>query len=131
MCGILFWIEQEAELRNPVDLLKRIHGRGPDSLHTRSVEAYDHRLSFTSSVLHLRGSHVVRQPISNDSGDVLCWNGEAWSGLNIDEAENDTAALFAVLTRNPTNVDRVLESIKGPYAIVYYQVSVSCLVPPS
>ncbi|SRR5258707_1086156 len=55
---------------------------GPDSSgshHIRSVftsEGTEVHLSLFACVLHLRGERVVDQPHKNDSGDVLCWNGE-------------------------------------------------------
>lgn len=55
---------------------------GPDSNgahRIRSIftsDGIELQLSLFACVLHLRGEHVVDQPHKNDSGDVLCWNGE-------------------------------------------------------
>jgi hypothetical protein len=54
---------------------------GPDAQGTvtRIVSTKDARsfvVSFTASVLHLRGDRIIKQPHENVLGDVLCWNGE-------------------------------------------------------
>jgi len=33
--------------------------------------------------LHLRGDVMAPQPAVNDDGDVLCWNGEVFGGLDV------------------------------------------------
>lgn len=124
MCGILVEITTLDGSESVVisDLVRyRVARRGPDSLGTIIRRSQSHSVSFTSAVLHLRGSTVARQPIQ-DSKDVLCWNGEAWEGLSIDVTENDTEALFEALAQRPTEVAEVMSHLRGPYAFVYYQV---------
>lgn len=98
MCGILFALTAKeyapdssqldpiaARGKSFVELLLHkmlITSTGPDSLRTetRNVQLDGHtqlHLSFTSSVLALRGDHVAAQPLVDEgSGNVLCWNGQ-------------------------------------------------------
>lgn len=124
MCGILVTLKrltEESDDPDPV-LLERISCRGPDSLRTSHAVIEDISLSFTSSVLHLRGTSITVQPVIDEAGNTLCWNGEAWFGLNCSEAENDTTNLFSSLVSHDSSVVQVLAAIRGPYAIVYYEV---------
>ncbi|CCG84140.1 protein of unknown function [Taphrina deformans PYCC 5710] len=123
MCGIFFTLsETSAELGEDEVLLDRISRRGPDSLRTCRVVWHNLTLRFTSSVLHLRGEETVQQPVRVGQ-NVLCWNGEAWSGLDLSLSENDTAALSNALSKNEDAIARVFEQIRGPYAFVYYQAA--------
>lgn len=123
MCGILFeLVEDLSSTLSDKHLLNRIACRGPDALATYSAASCGNQLKFTSSVLHLRGTNIVPQPFIDSAGNVLCWNGEAWAGLDMTEKDNDTEALANALRQRPDQVPIILESIRGPYAIVYFQV---------
>lgn len=123
MCGILFQLLEGDEQQDTDEiLLSRVSCRGPDSLRTITRSATDHHLSFTSSVLHLRGTEVIAQPIVDQQDNVLSWNGEAWSGLDIAESANDTLALSHILEQYPASIPKIFEALRGPYAFVYYQV---------
>lgn len=57
------------------------HNDGENSGHTSSPHYEPLLLTFCGTVLHLRGDQgVTRQPIVNDHGDVLLWNGEIFGG---------------------------------------------------
>lgn len=129
MCGILFQIvEIGQELVQDPSLVYQVSCRGPDSLKTVERSAHGHLMSFTSSVLHLRGRSVHVQPSEDNLGNILCWNGEVWDGLGGDRVEgNDTLALATALEGVGSDVYRVFETIRGPYAFVYYQVTTSSL----
>ena len=48
----------------------------------------------TASVLHLRGALTPQPATDAATGNTLCWNGEAYEGVeNLGIAENDTAAV--------------------------------------
>lgn len=129
MCGILFTLEPHSSRgRSDVDkhLLELISCRGPDSIRTHRVTGpHDQCLTLSASVLHLRGAHIVPQPVVGSKGDVLCWNGEVWSGVDMPPLESDTQALFRLLQDNSQDIPRVFEKIRGPYAFIYYQVGSS------
>lgn len=93
-------------------------------------------LLFVASVLSLRGnqqSQVTIQPmICPLTGNVLLWNGEIFSSelVSVNDHENDGTRLFEIL--NNTNQEdsailKVFESIKGPYAFVYYVSKSDCV----
>jgi asparagine synthetase B (glutamine-hydrolysing) len=125
MCGILFSIAfRDTPSCSHDDLVPWISARGPDSLATHKLQipgTCSNRgleLTFTSSVLHLRGQKVTQQPlISGD--DVLCWNGEIWNGLEVQDYENDGAKLLASLQAGKRTWE-IMENIEGPWAMVFY-----------
>ena len=138
MCGIYCALSVDKAPNQsdvPKDLLQR---RGPDSCREHTVTFRDSHgqlitLFLLSTVLSLRGSGIVTQPlIDEESGSAFCWNGEAWS---IDEAAvtgNDSLAVFSLLlqasqdTSDPTKVATIsafaqaISRIRGPYAFVFY-----------
>lgn len=128
MCGILVTISpsaSESDVLDGNDLLDYVASRGPDYRDTYKVLSVGEcRLTFTSSVLHLRGQHVVKQPVVGETGNVLCWNGEVWSGLDVSAHDCDTSALFQALeaAAQTQTVHQVFERLRGPYAFTYYQV---------
>ncbi|KAK6336514.1 hypothetical protein TWF696_002064 [Orbilia brochopaga] len=136
MCGILFQLSQPGNDSNhstssPISdgLINDVARRGPDSLSTVEIVAGSFRLTFCASVLSLRGTAVVPQPLfshsgqSSEAGDyVLCWNGEAWrvGGEEFGPDENDTRLIFDKLSSCEGRVHDVLQQIEGPFAFVFY-----------
>ena len=53
------------------------------------MTAGDVALTFAGHVLHLRG-HLTPQPVVDDTGNILLWNGELYDGLAIAADQNDT-----------------------------------------
>ncbi|KAG2160106.1 uncharacterized protein EDB93DRAFT_39554 [Suillus bovinus] len=80
-------------------------------------------LEFFVSELRLRGDAPILQPHQQD-GDVFCWNGEVFEGLNVNAHENDGAKLFQSIHAHSAMDDLpcLLGRIEGPYAFVYYHV---------
>ncbi|KAK6502796.1 hypothetical protein TWF481_007842 [Arthrobotrys musiformis] len=137
MCGILFELSHADSFTTSSvsdDLVKDVARRGPDSLESVELVVGSLQLKFTSSVLSLRGTAVVPQPLfskpggsaaENQDGDpeyVLCWNGEAWrfDGQEFGPDENDTQLIFAQLSSCNGKVQDVLQRIEGPFAFVFY-----------
>ncbi|KAL7276321.1 hypothetical protein RUND412_000692 [Rhizina undulata] len=131
MCGILFKLSPTPG--TPSATLKRlISRRGPDSTRTHTTafpsNSPTHHLTFTASVLSLRGDHIAVQPlVDNLSSSVLCWNGEAWriSGEPLERGVNDGEAIFRLLllsTSSPSEdeVAKVFENVSGPFAFVFW-----------
>lgn len=131
------------------DVLQLLQRRGPDSTscaqHTYSHDCDETSpqresggnifLNFTSTVLSLRGSRTVTQPLQNlDGSHVLCWNGEAWSIAGHPAKGNDTEAVFELLSAaasqsRGTNLSaqdasnaiaKHMATIAGPYAFVFF-----------
>lgn len=140
MCGIHAVVSRNPNIdgtKIPAQLRRCLCNRGPDHFGqvTTRLEADTAPvfLTFTSTVLALRGDHVTKQPFQDpQTGSVLCWNGEAWqiNGKPVDG--NDGEAIFALLreaskkssetgSRDPIlDVFRSMEAITGPFAFVYF-----------
>ena len=135
MCGIHASISRDGPQPPSQDLKKLLCFRGPDYIgNTEDLvksEGYTDYLSFTSTVLALRGDHVTTQPfVDQSSGSVLCWNGEAWRfGSNLVGDRNDGEILFNLLVHAAAtekvedataDVLKVLQTISGPFAFVFW-----------
>jgi asparagine synthetase B (glutamine-hydrolysing) len=134
MCGIHASISSRGFQVPGHDLKHLLCYRGPD--HVGEVQAKVelgetvYSLSFTSTVLALRGGHLTPQPFVNpQSGSILCWNGEAWKIGSQPVVGNDGQRVFeALLKASTTQTDasrpsrrvfEVLSSICGPFAFVF------------
>ncbi|KAI8718944.1 Glutamine amidotransferase type-2 domain-containing protein [Fusarium sp. LHS14.1] len=134
MCGIHAVISSNADDRISSGLERCLINRGPD--HTGTVQAQidgsepDQAglfLTFTSTVLSLRGDHIAKQPLTDPtSGSVLCWNGEAWGIRGNQVQGNDGEAVLALLaeaSRSAADASGrildVLRAIEGPFAFIY------------
>ncbi|KAI4107167.1 MAG: hypothetical protein L6R37_001744 [Teloschistes peruensis] len=137
MCGINFSLNSQAE--PSAELLDCLHRRGPDQIKQVSVQWNANFLSFTASVLSLRGHALTQQPLQDPlSRSILCWNGEAWKIDGDAVTGNDAEEVFALLlestlsgvasptakdTANDRAVVKALQRISGPYAFVFYSPS--------
>lgn len=76
----------------------------------------------------MRG-HLTPQPLEDDAGNVLEWNGEIFNGLTVGPEENDTAVLSQRLSSccNPSEILALLSAIQGPWSFIYYQKAGSSL----
>ena len=137
MCGIHAVVSQR--LGNPSDISpasrQYLSSRGPDHFgqifrRLPGAEGISPvHLTFTSTVLALRGDHVATQPLQDtETGSVFCWNGEAWRLEGQGVQGNDAEAIWARLrvpnctipsVREAYVLD-VLRSIEGPFAFLFY-----------
>ncbi|KAL8795255.1 MAG: hypothetical protein Q9195_002266 [Heterodermia aff. obscurata] len=145
MCGIYCSISDGQHVlpsKTEIDLLEL---RGPDLCNTirrtvnRPSSTGRHYLTFCASVLSLRGSHVVQQPLEDSvSESLLCWNGEAWRYDGKEVQGNDAQLIFHHLLEAAKGAsagpdlatsDRreslgrvlsVVSMISGPFAFVFY-----------
>lgn len=129
MCGILVSVAIKGAEKSALNgLTPWIAARGPDSLQTQRIQIpfpdtqQSVELTFTSSVLHLRGHDVTVQPLVSQSGDILCWNGEIWQGLSVADDKNDGLKLLDELVSGK-KVWEVMGQIEGPWAMVFYDAS--------
>jgi asparagine synthetase B (glutamine-hydrolysing) len=132
MCGIFCTISRDGHASPSSNATRLLQDRGPDSLQEHRVTLknqanQDVFLSLSSSVLSLRGQNVTVQPLVDEqSGCVLCWNGEAWKLSGHAVAGNDSIALFKILVQaalkseRETGVLKILEQIRGPFSLVFY-----------
>ncbi|KAK2591687.1 hypothetical protein QQS21_010624 [Conoideocrella luteorostrata] len=132
MCGIYAAVSAAEKCLVSSVLERRLRNRGPDyqgTFTTRLDDANATTLTFTSTVMSLRGDRIVKQPIVDEiTGSVFCWNGEAWKIGGEAVNGNDSAAIFALLSlasRHSLNDDSnrvldVLRKIEGPFAFIYF-----------
>ena len=154
MCGIFFHCSTSKRLGLSPDMLERLKKRGPDSVKSidwsikvagsGQQEQSDKDtlyLSITSTVLALRGASIEVQPLIDDNtGSMLCWNGEAWKIGNDALDCNDSRAIFSRLIRiiaqyshEPSGLSSwesrgpsalaikdILKSIQGPFSFLFY-----------
>jgi asparagine synthetase B (glutamine-hydrolysing) len=149
MCGIFCSLSRASHVSPDADVLQLLQRRGPDSTSCAQHTSGDDRddtlpqgessgkvfLNFTSTVLSLRGSRTVSQPLqSSDGSHVLCWNGEAWSIAGHPTKGNDTEAVFELLlaaasqsrhtalrAQDTSNIiAKHMATIAGPYAFVFF-----------
>ncbi|KAK0246021.1 asparagine synthase-domain-containing protein [Armillaria nabsnona] len=110
--------------------------RGPDAQRSHKVsfrastsDAGTVSLEFFASELCLRGSRPVVQPHIRN-GDILCWNGEIFEGLDMVPAENDGVKLFESSKdlKSPAQIRDLFSSVEGPYAFVFHHEESGCLI---
>jgi asparagine synthetase B (glutamine-hydrolysing) len=96
--------------------------RGPDAQRSHKVsfrvptsDTGTINLEFFASELCLRGSRPVVQPHIRN-GDILCWNGEIFEGLDMVPAENDGVKLFESSKdlKSPAQIRDLFSSVEGP-----------------
>ncbi|KII93359.1 hypothetical protein PLICRDRAFT_35559 [Plicaturopsis crispa FD-325 SS-3] len=141
MCGIFFCARHHSDAATSFDdLAAKLRtantARGPDAQRTHRIAISGENvlesagtsdgpplsLEFFASELKLRGDAPVVQPHTQD-GNVLCFNGEIFEGLDISAHENDGVKLFQPMTalqRPEEELPTLLSSIEGPYAFVYF-----------
>lgn len=125
MCGI-FCLLSLSGARCELDktICKSLQRRGPDS--SRDVAVMGPNSSywclFSAHLLHMRGLFTP-QPVQDDAGNILMWNGEIFGGLPVMPEENDTDVTCRRLStcKTPSEVLSVLSAIQGPWGLVYYQ----------
>lgn len=131
MCGIHATIATaQSPWRQEPEFEENLRRRGPDHFGTLRAAVGELALSFTSTVLSLRGDHVARQPLVDESvGSVLCWNGECWGVDGRPVEGSDTEAILGLLSRASQarapgdGEDAVLEAlrtIQGPFAFIFF-----------
>lgn len=127
MCGIYAVVSLSPVPASATDLQHRLRNRGPDHQGTAHAQLQGLFLSFTATVLSLRGDHVTAQPlVDQTSGSVLCWNGEAWKIRGLPVAGNDGEAVMSMLTEARHHGSAhdhfldVLREVQGPFAFIYF-----------
>ncbi|XP_061360374.1 uncharacterized protein LOC133304360 isoform X3 [Gastrolobium bilobum] len=83
----------------------------------------DAKLHFIGSTLQLRGITSLVQPLVDPSGNILVYNGEIFGGLHLASDCNDAEFLMQTLGNGESSIPDVLSTIKGPWAIIYWQDS--------
>ncbi|KTW29523.1 uncharacterized protein T551_02139 [Pneumocystis jirovecii RU7] len=122
MCGIFLRISYiQSEIRDDYkEIIDLVNSRGPDGLRTIEIELKNIKLEISCSVLNLRGNKgAVLQPVINDCGDILCWNGEVWDGLEMAFSDNDTVQIMKAFSKPLADILEIISDIRGPYSFIY------------
>lgn len=120
MCGIVFSLSRGSPQRSISPLIQAASHRGQHHHQLHSTTLADLYLHFFSSVLHLRGPKLYSQPVVDPAGDVLCYNGQVFQGLELDpQKDSDTAVLWNSLRDHvdrdgSSGISQLLGSIEGP-----------------
>ncbi|XP_042586421.1 asparagine synthetase domain-containing protein 1-like [Cyprinus carpio] len=129
MCGICCVVSRTTP-HDPLD--KHVHEnlkhRGPSSSWDITETTSACSLLFSAHVLHMRGS-LTPQPLQDDNGNMLLWNGEVFGGLRVDLGENDTKVVLHHLSmaQCASDIVALLSQLKGPWAFIYYQKEEHCI----
>ncbi|KFM58455.1 Asparagine synthetase domain-containing protein 1, partial [Stegodyphus mimosarum] len=127
MCGICAVIQLEKDVVVNYlneELMNKLRHRGPDHFQKTTATYKKITSCFYSSILHLRGSSIEKQPFKNEKGDILMWNGQIFNNdFAPSENMSDTRVLGEMLFKcvSVTDVLDVIKCIRGPYAFVFYQ----------
>ena len=141
MCGIFFSLSNSEHVVPDPVTEQLLQNRGPDRMGAHKTvlsptASYPFYATFHSTVLSLRGSVVVEQPLQDcPTNSTLCWNGEAWSISGESVQGNDSQAVFDMLiqaaapktdTSRDSSIRSIvqsLSSIRGPFAFVFYDAT--------
>ena len=128
MCGIYASISRRKDTSASKTLQGYLVNRGPDYIgNVRRTIRLDGQadiyLTCIATVLSLRGHGITQQPlVSQSTGSILAWNGEAWAIGGHSVSENDGLAVLAALDGAVSHeaVLDVFRAVEGPFAFTYY-----------
>ena len=125
MCGIFACFSNEPEISEVFleRLKKQLKRRGPDVQLKRDFRWEEGVVAtFYSCVLWLQGPRPQDQPLEDDDGNVLLWNGDVFR-KDIGRLESDTKWLSDELGKASSDQEivHILASVKGPRAFIYYR----------
>lgn len=129
MCGIGLCVKigctspsKESACGLSLDTAELLRRRGPDICATEAVKLEGGAtLGFLVTVLGLRGRKLTSQPVKDELGNMLAWNGEIFGGLEVSGRECDTTFLLGALSRcsSESELLNTISRIEGPWALVY------------
>ncbi|KAL1478756.1 hypothetical protein MTO96_034859, partial [Rhipicephalus appendiculatus] len=105
-----------------VALLKR---RGPEGIRREEVKLTDTTgFTLTATVLGFRGRQLTQQPVKDELGNLLAWNGEIFNDNKVPDKECDTNVLLHRLSQCTCDSEllNTMSCIEGPWAFVYFKL---------
>lgn len=136
MCGIFLSFRRANNTIKPEvyeEIQSAINRRGDEGCigkHCCSIQSRGEKLflEFYASVLNLRSNEKSTQPLVDENGNVLLFNGEIFefvdSGdrIQIEGCTSDTQFLFEKLTKvsSSDEVLSVFSRLRGPFSFIYY-----------
>mmetsp|Transcript_29082 Transcript_29082/g.86108 ORF Transcript_29082/g.86108 Transcript_29082/m.86108 type:complete len:693 (-) Transcript_29082:89-2167(-) len=130
MCGISLLLRRTNKKAYSDSVLQSLLGRrGPDCygevrLEIETGDGTGLELYLAASLLQLRGDAAVASVpfVHPTSGDVLCFNGEVFGGLDVGPGCNDGEALLQALTVTE-DVPRLLSKLRGPWSLLFWHAA--------
>ncbi|KAK9861586.1 hypothetical protein WJX84_011188 [Apatococcus fuscideae] len=120
MCGILLVLDRSSKRHSTINFRDGLARRGPDQLDTLQVDSSSAtHLQFEASTLQLRGSNKLPAILQDGHGNVLLFNGEIFSGLEVPGGQNDRQCLLEALAAC-SSVTEVMQRIRGPWTFIYW-----------
>ncbi|XP_070694747.1 asparagine synthetase domain-containing protein 1 [Pempheris klunzingeri] len=123
MCGIFCLLSlSPTQFEWDKKVHQHLKRRGPNTSRDLTVRGPCYQCLLSAHVLHMRGL-LTPQPVEDDAGNVLLWNGEVFGGLSVMPEENDTGVLSQRLSScsSPSEILFILSTVRGPWGFVYYQ----------
>ncbi|KAK2636042.1 hypothetical protein Ddye_030834 [Dipteronia dyeriana] len=111
------------------------------SSSSSSVDHVEAQLFFIGATLQLRGLIPIIQPLVDAYRNILVYNGEIFGGIHVGSEDNDARILMHTLAQccscnsycngiachckgnGQSSIVDVLSTIKGPWALIYWQNS--------
>ncbi|XP_074550659.1 asparagine synthetase domain-containing protein 1 [Halichoeres trimaculatus] len=131
MCGIFCLLSlSPAQIKLDKTICEHLKRRGPNFSQDLTVGGTNpcYQCLFSAHVLHMRGL-LTPQPVQDNTGNVLLWNGEIFGGVPVMSEENDTAVVSKRLSSctSSSEILSTLSSIRGPWGFIYFQKDADCL----
>lgn len=134
MCGIIAILDEESINNEDLQLLRDlIDKRGPDFQSPFSSVKLKHgpNIKLKASVLHLRGDELRQQPVIDEWGNILLFNGQIYEYDNrpLQEEISDTSFILDQLRlcRSKLEIANTFSKIDGPFAFIYWNADLSSL----
>lgn len=128
MCGIFACIcsEKSSKKINSNESIRYfLSRRGPDQFGKKEIAIDCHLnndllITLMSSGLQLRGS--CDQPLLDETGSSLQWNGQIFNGIEVNKSDSDTEVLMKLLSKcnNEKDLIQLLSSICGPWSFTFW-----------
>jgi len=86
------------------------------------------------AIISYLGISPTQQPLTDSMGNILLWNGDAFygeiNGLTIPNDDCDSNFLLGLLQKTNTvqEICEILDSINGPWAIIYYNKQLNVII---
>ncbi len=101
MCGIFFCLSESEDVSDEIlkHLKVLLKNRGPDHFEKvrTKIQSQNGQVliaTFVGSVLWLRGEKMTRQPLSDEEGNILLWNGDIFDfDEDLSRTDSDTEIL--------------------------------------
>ncbi|KAF2361916.1 Asparagine synthase [Trinorchestia longiramus] len=129
MCGISVEVFtcscHQTCARNFKEIPELLLSRGPDASSCITVQLQEVSIVLKGTVLWLQGEEPVSQPIRDEDGNILLFNGDVLAGVQMPvEGECDSVHLLRQLRAAvDEEVPDVMSGIIGPWTFIYWRVA--------